>query len=284
MSTQPKFQDFRGIGLHKGVPYETYDRWDAINHSKLRYFNRTAAHARAAIVEAPDQTEAQALGWAAHVAILEPERFESEFVAAPKIDKRTTAGKLEWQEFQAEHSGGSILTKEEYDLCIAMTAGVWAHPTAAELLRGPGLNEVSALWEDKGTGLKAKARLDRLTALAGWPCIVDVKTTRNASRASFAKDLHAFHYHQQAAFYLDGLNALAPHDRKFIFIAVEKEPPYCAAVYEIDEDALQIGRDDVAKHLDQYAECLRTNRWPGYADGMDYVSLPPWAFRPTQGE
>jgi len=272
------------VGLHRNVPYDTYARWDAINHSKLRFFNRTAAHAREAIVSPADQTEAQALGWAAHVAILEPARFEAEFVAAPKIDKRTTAGKLEWQEFQAEHGGHSIITKDEYDLCIAMCAGVWAHPTAAELLRGQGLNEVSALWVDEGTGLRVKARLDRLTSMAGWPCIVDVKTTRNAARSSFSKDVHTFHYHQQAALYLDGLNALAPHERKFIFIAIEKEPPYCAAVYEMEEDALQLGRDDYQKHLTEYAECVKSGRWPGYPDGIDYVSLPPWAFRPTQGE
>lgn len=84
--------------------------------------------------------------------------------------------------------------------------------------------------------------------------------------------------------YLDGLNTLAPHDRKFVFVAVEKEPPYAVAVYELEEDALQLGRDDYQKHLAQYAECVKTNRWPGYGDGMDYVSLPSWAFRPIQGE
>jgi len=271
-------------GLHRGVPYDVYARWDAVNHSTLRHFNRTAAHAREAIVNPSDQTEAQFLGHATHVAILEPDRFEAEFVAAPKFDKRTTEGKKGWAAFQAEHADATCMPKEEHDLCLRLRESVWAHPTAAELLKGAGFNEASAVWIDPGTGLRCKTRIDRLTSLAGWPVDVELKTTKDASRAAFGRDINYYRYHQQGAMQLDGLNALAPHERKFVFVAVEKEPPYCVAVYELEEDALQLGRDDYQKHLRMYAECLSTNRWPGYPDGIDYVSLPPWAFRSIHGE
>lgn len=266
-------------GLHKGIPYDEYARWDAVNHSVLRHFNRTAMHAREALIRPADQTDAQFLGQAGHVAVLEPERFVAEYVPAPKFDKRTKEGKQGWADFQIEHADKTCIPAEEHEACLRMRDAVWAHPTASELLKGTGLNEVSALWEDPGTGLRCKARIDRLTSLAGWPVDLELKTSRNAARSSFSRDLHSFFYHQQIAMQLDGLNTLAPHERKGVFVVMEKERPFAVAVYEIEEDALTLGRDEYQAHLAQFAECVKTNRWAGYPDGIDYISLPPWAFR-----
>lgn len=267
------------IGLHRDVSYDDYARWDAVHHSILRHFNRTAAHAREAIVNPADSTVAQAEGWAAHLAVLDPDRFALECIAAPKFDKRTTTGKEGWAAFQAGNAGKTILTQDEHALCLRIRDAVWAHPTARELLMGAGANEVSALWTDADTGLAVKARLDRLTSLAGWPVVMDLKTARNASPAAFARDVHFFHYHQQGALYLDGCDALAPHPRKFVFVAVEKEPPYAVAVYELEQDAIDLGRDEYQKHLVAYARCIETNRWPGYPESMGYISVPSWAFK-----
>lgn len=267
------------IGLHRGVSYDEYIRWDAVHHTILRHFNRTAAHARAAIVSPADQTSAQADGWASHLAVLEPDRFEMECVAAPKFDKRTTEGKRGWAEFQASNEGKTVLTQDEHALCLRIRDAVWAHPTARELLMGDGLNEISALWKDAGTGLYVKGRPDRLTTLAGWSVVMDLKTTLNASPSAFARDLYYYHYHQQGALYLDGCDALAPHQRKFIFVAVEKDPPYAVAVYELEDDALSLGRDEYQKHLTAYARCLESGQWPGYPDGVGYISVPSWAFK-----
>jgi exodeoxyribonuclease VIII len=266
------------------VPYEEYARWQAAHHSMLRAFARSALHAHEWLIRPPDQSDAQALGSAAHCAILEPERFEASYVAAPKIDKRFKAGKLEWAEFQGRYPNHEIVTQDEYDSCLRMRDAVYAHPTARELLSGPGKNEHGALWQDPDTGLMVKCRPDRIAALAGWPVVVDLKTTRDARRTSFAKDIHYFQYHEQAALYLDGLDVLSPHPRKFVFIALEKEPPYAVAVYELDDEAIVLGRDEYKAHLNTYGECVRSGIWPGYGDGMDYVSLPAWAFRPTQGD
>lgn len=261
-----------------GLPYDTYARWDAVNHTVLRLFNRTPAHAREAMVNPPNQTKAQHFGRAVHAAILEPEKFEATWVPAPKHEKRTTAEKRAWARLQVEHPG-EILPQEEYDLCLRMRDSVWAHPTAAEILKGDGRNEASFRWLDPETGVRCKLRLDRLTTLASWSVIVDLKTAKNASQVAFSRDLHKFHYHQQAAMYLEGVNVVAPRDRKFLFIVVEKAPPFCVAVYELEDDALEVGRDEYHKHLRTYAECMASGVWPGYDQGAGYVSLPSWAFK-----
>lgn len=267
-------------GLYKSVAWQTYARWNAANHSTLRHFGRSAAHAQYRMTH-PDESDAKDRGATTHVAVLEPDRFVAQYVAAPRIDKRYKTGKEEWAAFQADNAGKAIVPAEEYELAGAMAAAVWRHPTAAELLRG-GLKEVSIAWQDTDTGVPCKARLDQVGKLGGWPFIVDLKTSRNASRRSFERDVYNFGYYQQAAMYLDGANTVRPHERKFAFVVVESEPPHCVAVYELDEDAIRLGRDDYKAHLRAYLECVKSGDWPGYPDGMDLVSVPTWAFKAVE--
>ncbi len=51
---------------------------------------------------------------------------------------------------------------------------------------GKGMNEVSIVWVDEQTGLKCKARLDRLTVYRGYPFVLDLKTSKDASPSPFS--------------------------------------------------------------------------------------------------
>ena len=64
---------------------------------------------------------------------------------------------------------------------------------------------------------------------------------------------------------------------KFIFIAVEKDPPYGVAVYEATKGMLKTAKKQIAPLLDVYAECLKTDVWPGYKDELQQIELPRWA-------
>ncbi|HDR9290581.1 TPA: PD-(D/E)XK nuclease-like domain-containing protein, partial [Burkholderia multivorans] len=45
----------------------------------------------------------------------------------------------------------------------------------------------------------------------------------------------------------------------------------------LDEESLESGRTKYRKNLRTYAECMRTNTWPGYSTGIDIIRLPQWA-------
>jgi exodeoxyribonuclease VIII len=270
-------------GLHIGVPYAIYDQWPAARHSRLRLFNRTPAHARHAIENPPEPAPWLELGRAIHVAVLEPERFAREYVGAPKVNRSTTIGKGRWSDFVAANVGKRVLDADVYAVCRDASASVMAHSTARQIIEAPGLTEVSALWRDAETGLLCKSRPDRLTALSGWSVVGDLKSGRDASSRAFEREIYKFGYAQQAAMYLDGCDALTPaedrRERKFIFIVVETEPPYCVAVYDLDPEAIALGRDEYRAHLAQYARCMKTGVWSGYDQGIGNISLPPWAFK-----
>ena len=77
---------------------------------------------------------------------------------------------------------------------------------------------------------------------------------------------------------MNGLTALTGKQHsEFIFLAVEKEPPYAVAVYEATHEMLHTAQKQIAPLLDVYAECLKTDVWPGYKDELQQIQLPRWA-------
>ena len=88
----------------------------AISASGLKLFMRSPAHYYAAYLD-PNRVEhqptaAMKLGTATHCAILEPERFNAEYVAMPEgLDRRTTAGKQAYADLMA--SGTEILAADD---------------------------------------------------------------------------------------------------------------------------------------------------------------------------
>jgi exodeoxyribonuclease VIII len=109
--------------------------------------------------------------------------------------------------------------------------------------------------------------------------VADLKTTEDASPAAFARSVATYRYHVQAAFYLDGLRACDAQIDAFAFVAVEKTPPYLVAVYSADEICLARGREEYRADLLTFAECLRTDCWPGYPPFVQPLSLPAWALK-----
>jgi hypothetical protein len=158
-----------------------------------------------------------------------------------------------------------------------MAAAVLGHPIAAQLVRGRGVSELSLVWQHPETGLTCKGRLDRLVSFADWSWIVDVKTSRDASPRAFAADCARYGYHRQLAFYRSGLEELRPAPRRAAIVAVEKEPPFAVAPYELTERALDQGDRENATALATYRECSDTGVWPGYSNGLELLELPPWA-------
>jgi exodeoxyribonuclease VIII len=288
MVAEPEKKDEPSIvkpGLYKEIDFDTYAEWDAVNASTLNGFSRTPAHVYYDMLHGgKKQTPSLDLGWLVHLAVLEPERFEAEVVVPPKMDRRTKVGKGAWAQFQAEHSGKHFVDADTHLKAKAMSASVLKHPTAGEFFSGAGPSEISIVWEDAEHGLRCKARIDKVGTIGDWPVVADLKTTRNASRRSFERTIFEYGYHIQAAHYLSGLETLYPIPngqpfRQFIFFTVESDAPHCVAAYQLDDIALEEGYSALRRYLSQWSECTSLGKWPGYADGVEYAGLPPWALK-----
>jgi hypothetical protein len=272
-------------GVYPGIPMEVYSTWEAANGSILKHFDRSAAHAREALVNPPDQTPAMALGSATHAAVLEPKLFKKNWAVAPECDRRTLVGKETWAKFLEESKDKLPLTAGENEQCTSMARAAHSEPLVSELINGKGWAELSFVWVDKATGVLCKGRVDFLGRLWGNVVISDLKTTNDASEEAWKYEVRKYKYHAHAAIYLDGLqNAAAASGRKFIWIAQEKKPPFATAIYEPDEATIDKGRRMYRKWLRQYKACKESGVWAGYASGVRPLMLPDWALQHEEGE
>lgn len=239
---------------------------DQVRRSPLHFWNRYLNPNR--IIEPP--TPAMVLGSALHARVLEPTLYADEFIVAPEgVDRRTKEGKLRWADFEAKADGKTVIKAEDAAQIEAMAAAVHAHPAARTILRLPGQCEQSYFWTDEATGEACKCRPD-------WHSddrrlIADVKTTEDASPRGFIRSVMKYRYHVQAAFYSSSLKA-----EQFLFIAVEKRPPYCVAVYATPPELIERGLKEAVEDLRLIATCRAENRWPGYGDEIQALAVPNW--------
>lgn len=184
-----------------------------------------------------------------------------------------------WSDVQAEwqqnNASRTVLTAEQWDQLHRMRDAVMNHKAAAALLTGvPGKAELSVYWNDAVTGELCRCRPD------WWredDLLVDLKTTDDASPEGFAKSIANYRYDVQHPFYFDGVQqATGRTPRGFVFIAVEKKPPYAVGVYVLDQESVELGRAQYQADLRRYAECKRSDVWPGYGERIQTISVPTW--------
>ena len=247
-----------------------------VSKTGLDYVARSPRHYKAWIdgdLEDED-SPALAFGRAMHCGILEPDRFAADYVTAPDFgDCRVTANKQARNEWRAANESKSHLSADDARTIGAMARAVWSHPLAKRLL-GAGKPEVTVTWNDPETGLPCKSRADYY--VAERELVVDVKSTLDASATAFRRDVSRYGYHRQDALYRAGFAANGRAVKHFVFVAVEKTPPYAVAVFSLDEDAIARGLDHTRRCIETLAHCVSTNTWPGYPDGIQEINLPPW--------
>lgn len=226
-----------------------------------------------------DQKESKAfdLGSAIHCAMLEPERFSSDFAVSQKFDRRTKEGKAMAEAFELANAGKTILDEDQMTVVEGAISSLRGHDLASGMLTG-GEAEYSYYTNDPVTGIGLKCRPDYFNKGA----LIDLKTCQDASNDGFVKACVNFGYHIQAAFYLDVFNLANGTDLKeFYFVAVETSKPFAVNTFLMGEAELALGRAQYQKAIKQYAEYLnnteRLNDF-GYEKKINEIVFPMWAF------
>lgn len=253
---------------------DQYHATEAVSKSHLDKLARSPAHYWAAYLDParvrPEPTPAMMLGTALHTAVLEPDLWDATIAVLPQaFDRRTKAGKELAQAFEQEAAGKLVLTPDDADRVRRMADAVHQHPASRFLLDLPGKREASYFWTDQETGIECKCRPDWHST--DRRLVVDVKTTEDASPKGFQRSVANFRYHVQAAWYQRPLGA-----EQFLFICVEKAPPYCVAVYAVTPVMFAAGSRVADRDLALLAKCRKAGRWPGYSDEIQPLDLPTW--------
>ncbi|MFJ3084655.1 PD-(D/E)XK nuclease-like domain-containing protein [Streptomyces halstedii] len=183
---------------------------------------------------------------------------------------------------EARHMGAVPLLRHEYEQVEAMAEAIRQHPLAGPLFApGTGTAEQSIFWTDPATGVRCRIRPDFLKQLPGLTLCVDYKTIKSADPDTVSKTIRDHGYHQQDAFYTDGLYAaLGADDVRFVFVFQSKIAPYLVTVRELADQNRDIGRAKNERALRIYADCENTGIWPdwtGPVTDIPTISMPTWA-------
>lgn len=266
------------MSITSRMPRAEYDAIEALSITRLKELKRSPQHYRWALTHRKE-SDALTLGIATHVAVLEPERFDSDFAI---WTRSTDAGAMAprrgqyWDEFSALNAHRTILTPTEGGEAKILAAAVRADATAMRYL-GAGDPEITMQWQ-AGDNMKAKGRADWATVIDGVPTIVGLKTARDVRHFQFGAQAAKLEYGMQWAWYHDGYEAITGKDARMIEVVVESAAPYPVATYVIDKDILLQGRDNYLELLKVLAECEESDKWPGPVVGEQILTLPSWYY------
>lgn len=298
-------------GIHT-IPAADYHSGPGVSKSNLDLVHVSPAlleWSRAAPVDDEAKTAVD-LGSAFHCLLLEPERFDAEYVAdfSPPsgalvtvedikgalttrgIAHKSNASKAALTkllldsdpdapvtdalhaEWRAGVNGRIVLSPAEMRKLQLMRDSVMAHPFARKLLEARGDVERCHYWEDARTGELCRARMDKTIPALGM--ILDLKTTADLPR--FSNSIREYRYHVQDTFYSDGYEAtLGELPRAFVFLVVSTTRDryrYPVRLFSLTQIDRSIGRAEYRADLDIYAQCRKSGVWPG----IESISLPDW--------
>jgi len=258
-------------GIYTNIPFDEYRKWDAVHNTLLSNVQgKSPFHAKYYKEHPSPDTPAFFIGRAAHCLALEPDKFDQRYT----MFGGRRAGKV-WAEFVSKANGKVVLTESEYESIKQVAESIKQQVVHRFIQQGEA--EVCIVWTDKETGLLCKARLDYVHRERAF--IIDLKTTRDAALDQFQRAMWTYRYYQQAAFYSDGWKALTGDPTVFVFLPVEKDPPYAVAAYEVHDNTIWAGRLEYRKALETWAECVKTGVYPSYADSVEMINLTDWALK-----
>lgn len=257
----------------------------ALSNSGMGELLRCPAHLKAMLdrCSQDDKTnDAFTAGSLLHCMVLEASEVSSRYRV--KVNRgNTKAGKEEAE--KAAEDGVQLVSQDMWETCSAMADAALRHPVMRSAHAAGDLRtEQSVYWTERGGTVPCKARVDALVTLPNYGlCAIDLKTTRDASLAAIEKSLYTYGYHRQAAWYLRGLRSAGMEVRAFLFLFVEKEPPYLTVATNISEGAQELALDEIRNCVDTFADCMASGIWPGYTESpVIELDLPAWAYKRNQ--
>lgn len=229
-------------------------------------------------IENPDPpTQSFIFGQLFHAMALQPDIVCEQFAVAPDYDRRTKAGKEAFAEFERQAENKTIVSSEMFEQAVSMCEALHKNEFVQKLLNGE--KEKVFFWEDDLTREPCKCRVDCLTELSDNLIIVDLKTTENAETDAFMRSVIKYGYDFQTAMYSEGVKNNIGKKPLFVFIAIEKKPPYAINILQADELLVRRGYDLFREYIGIYHDCKQTGVWYGYLgkfNQINNIALPSY--------
>ena len=252
-----------------------YRREAGLNQSSLKKILDSPAHYQVALKHRFLPTPAMEIGTAVHSLVLDGEdAFNASYVKKPDNINLTTKEGKAWK---ADQGRKKILTTGGKDDAWNAIHGMakslqrldWYRNTGDEYIKR---NEVSIYWD--WLGQKCKARLDSILVDEG--IVLDLKSTDSIDPTLFTKKVVSLGYDFQAGYYTKAAEEAYGKPFRFIFVAVERKPPYDVDLFEVDQEMMEEGLVKCIAALRTYSTCKSLDMWPSKDPTIKMLSYPAW--------
>lgn len=252
---------------------QEYRQHPAISRSQLFKLKDSPEKFKWAEEHPEPSTPALIFGQLLHAMVLQPETVGRDFAVAPNVDRRTKGGKEMWVDFEASAEGKTIVTTDVVEQAVAMRDKLMSNEYVKKLLDGE--REKPFFWVDELTQEECKCRVDCLSHINGMDIIVDLKTAESADTDTFMRHAIKYGYNLQAAMYGEGVKANTGKEHAFVFIVIEKKPPYAINILQADKAFTLHGFDMFRELIGTYHECKTTGNWWGYLGKHNIINNLP---------
>jgi hypothetical protein len=226
-----------------------------------------------------DGTTATEFGLALDCVLLTPKRFELDYAVTPVTytDEKTGEEKpwtfaakvcKKWKE---EHEGKTIIKRDVWENVLTAAHVADEDEVISVVLKSAETQlYITADYFDSTTGLTipVKTLIDIVPAVDGpWGrTLWDLKSARDASATGWPKVIYSNGYAVQAAMILDLYAAARPGEKRdaFYHAVVENVAPFEPGRRVVGDQFIDLGRRNYQMALNEYAVCVKENRWPGY--------------------
>lgn len=238
-----------------------YYEVDRLSNSMIKLLNKSYAHYLGH--KQQKTTQAMKVGNAFHAYILEPERFEKEYIVKPPDMNFTKKDGIAWRD-EKLNNGLTIITNDEYEFFKSSKQNLENH-RLYPLLQGETEIEKEVYFDYRG--IECKGKYDLINHSNN--IIFDLKSIANCSKA---ETVARFDYSSQGAFYeLSSEKTFGKH-YTFVLIFCEKEFPNGIKFITLSPETLEYGMKQIDSGIDKYLY-LQENPdcFTGYSDSFIYA-------------
>jgi hypothetical protein len=166
-------------------------------------------------------------------------------------------------------AGKTPLFKHHYDTVLEMVGAARKFLSDCEITEywNEGESEVTCLWKEGSIWLRS--RIDRLAK--NKRCIMDYKSTVDASPDVFSRQIVRMGYHIQDSFYRRGLRAQGYREVPFVFLVQSCEPPYECHLNGCDPALQEIADAEVDRAVQMWRTALLTDKWSSYGKRIHWT-------------
>ncbi len=239
------------------------EKYYPLSFSSLKEFAKSPAHFIAYKNKQKTDTAAMRFGTAVHSAVLEPQKFELEYL--PTDLRRNTKA---YKALVDDNPSKTFLTGSDWTAIKRIKSNIKGCQMAYDLLSG--CNKIEQLVTGTIEGIEFRGFVDAMNT----DYMIDFKTTQNGSPKEFGRSAFNFSYYLQAAIYRELTGV-----QDFWIVTAENQSPYTITPYILSEEYLERGRVELMSLISDFKAW--NGEAIGYAGSEEHeffvLNAPNWA-------